>query len=67
MECCIARVILNAAHKEWDWIGIVVLRYAHLGADHLAEYAEWISKLKVIRTNHGTETKNALPQIAARR
>jgi integrase len=38
----------------------MVLRYAHLGADHLAEHAERISRPRLIRTNQGTtQEKNA--------
>ncbi|RUQ28716.1 MAG: site-specific integrase [Candidatus Competibacteraceae bacterium] len=45
----------------------MVMRYAHLGADHLAEHAERIARPRLIRTNSGTPEKNALPKIAARR
>ncbi len=45
----------------------MVLRYAHLGADHLAEHAERIARPRIVRTNSGTAIKNALPQIVARR
>lgn len=45
----------------------MVLRYAHLSADHLAEHAERIAKPKIIRTNPGTPTKSVMLEIAARR
>ncbi len=45
----------------------MVMRYAHLGTDHLAEHAERIARPRLIRTNSGTPEKNALPKIAARR
>ena len=32
----------------------MVLRYAHLSADHLAEHAERISRPHIVRTNPGT-------------
>jgi integrase len=32
----------------------MVLRYAHLGAEHLAEHAERIAKPRLVRTNSGT-------------
>lgn len=32
----------------------MVLRYAHLGADHLVEHAERISRPRLVRTNPGT-------------
>lgn len=45
----------------------MVMRYAHLGTDHLAEHAERIARPRLIRTNSGTPEKNAPPKIAARR
>lgn len=45
----------------WESLDMV-MRYAHLGGDHLMEHAE-----RITRTNHGTATKNALPKTAARR
>ncbi len=40
----------------------MVMRYAHLGGDHLMEHAE-----RITRTNHGTPTKNALVRTTLRR
>ncbi|CDH44832.1 hypothetical protein BN874_1910016 [Candidatus Contendobacter odensis Run_B_J11] len=45
----------------------MVQRYAHLAPDHLDKHAERLAKPKVIRTITGTPTRNALPEIAARR
>ncbi|MBK8534786.1 MAG: hypothetical protein IPL59_06490 [Candidatus Competibacteraceae bacterium] len=45
----------------------MVLKYAHLGADHLAEHAERISYPRIICTNSGTPKENALPKSVARR
>ncbi|NJM12698.1 MAG: tyrosine-type recombinase/integrase [Synechococcaceae cyanobacterium SM1_2_3] len=36
----------------------MVLRYAHLGVDHLAEHAERIAKPRMIRTNLGAFLKS---------
>ena len=59
---------LNVLQELGGWATMeMVLRYAHLGADHLAEHAERIARPKVIRTNSGTPTENALPEITARR
>lgn len=37
----------------------MVLRYAHLGAEHLAEHAERISRPHIVRTNPGTVPEKA--------
>jgi len=44
----------------WATLGMV-LRYAHLGADHLAEHAERIAGPRLIRTKYGT----APPKVVA--
>ena len=50
---------LNVLQELGGWATLeMVLRYAHLGADHLAEHAERIARSRVIRTNSGTATKN---------
>lgn len=59
---------LNVLKELGGWASLdMVLRYAHLGADHLAEHAERIVKPRIIRTNSGTPKENALPKSAARR
>ncbi|RUQ28346.1 MAG: site-specific integrase [Candidatus Competibacteraceae bacterium] len=52
---------LNVLQELGGWATLdMVLRYAHLGADHLAEYAERIAKPRIIRTNPGTPEKKAI-------
>ena len=52
---------LNVLKDLGGWTSLdMVLRYAHLGADHLAEYAERIAKPRIIRTNPGTPEKKAI-------
>ncbi|MFZ1492138.1 MAG: site-specific integrase [Candidatus Competibacter denitrificans] len=59
---------LNVLQELGGWASLeMVLRYAHLGADHLAEHAERIAKPRAIRTISGTEAKNDFPEIAASR
>ena len=49
---------LNVLKKLGGWASLdMVLRYAHLGADHLAEHAEPIGGLRLVRTNPGTAKK----------
>jgi hypothetical protein len=44
--------------KLGGWASLdMVLRYAHLGADHLAEHASPIGGLRLVRTNPGTAKK----------
>lgn len=54
-------------HPVYAFILDMVLRYAYLGAEHLAEHAERIARPRAIRTNYGAPKENALPQVAARR
>jgi len=59
---------LNVLKELGGWASLdMVLRYAHLGADHLAEHAERIARPRLARTNSGTPKKNALPESAVRR
>jgi integrase len=59
---------LNVLQELGGWSTLeMVLRYAHLSADHLAEHAERIARPRLVRTNLGTPTENAPPEIAARR
>jgi integrase len=59
---------LNVLQELGGWASLeMVMRYAHLGADHLTEHAERISRPRLIRTNSGTPIENALPKLAARR
>jgi integrase len=58
---------LHVLQELGGWASLdMVLRYAHLGANHLAEHAERIARPRLIRTNSGTAPKKALPQCAAR-
>ncbi len=50
-------------HPVYAFILDMVLRYAHLGAEHLAEHAERIARPRAIRTNYGAPKENALPQV----
>ena len=52
---------MNVLKELGGWASLdMVLRYAHLGADHLAEHAERIAKPRIIRTNYGTAIKKRL-------
>ncbi len=52
---------LNVLQELGGWATLdMVLRYAHLGADHLAEHAERIAGPRLVRTNSGTAEKKAL-------
>ena len=52
---------LNVLQELGGWATLdMVLRYAHLGADHLAEHAERIAGPRLVRTNSGTAKKKAL-------
>ena len=46
---------LNVLKELGGWASLeMVLRYAHLGADHLVEHAERIAGPRLVRTNPGT-------------
>jgi integrase len=52
---------LNVLQELGGWATLdMVLRYAHLGTDHLAEHAERISGPRLVRTIYGTAEKKAL-------
>lgn len=52
---------LNVLQELGGWATLdMVLRYAHLGTDHLAEHAERIAGPRLVRTNPGTAEKKAL-------
>ena len=52
----------NVLKELGGWSSLeMVLRYAHLSTEQLAEHAERLAKPKVIRTNSGTPKENAQP------
>ncbi len=59
---------LNVLQELGGWATLdMVLRYAHLSTEQLAEHAERIAKPRIIRTNSGTAIKKALVNNAPRR
>lgn len=58
---------LNVLQELGGWTSLhMVMRYAHLGTDHLADHAERIARPRLVRTNPGTPHEGTLPKIAAR-
>jgi integrase len=52
---------LHVLQELGGWASLeMVLRYAHLGAEHLADHAERIAQPRAVRTNSGTPIKKAL-------
>ena len=59
---------LNVLKELGGWAGLdMVLKYAHLGSDHLAEHAERIARPKAIRTNSGTPQEESASKSAVSR